>query len=980
MRSNHCQGFVGVVLFLASAVVLLPAHGSAQTGDGALVGNVTDAQGAVLPGVTVTATGPSLIGERVALSDGTGYYRLRSLPPGEYSVKAELPGFAIYQRGGIVVRAGATFTVNVTLQLSSLSENVTVTADSPMVETAAPITSVTVSGEFQREIPLSSRRNWSDVLELTPGIYSRPFDDNSGRQVYHGRGSGHWTHTISVDGANAVSYYDAQPTFINMSTDSIGDVEMKTGGVDAASPMGTGISVNIVTPSGGNAFHGQATSTLQPMSWNGDNTKNARAGGGGTPTIQQVYQWDGSIGGPIKRDLMWFFGSIRVNRLTNAISRTPADLERLQAFRPGFEPFNNQTKATQWFVKATTQLSLIHNLLVSASDDRVTINDNREHHTHPTRFSSTGGGLFTGRLDSIWTSKFSSQMLFSYNNKSGSDVDTFDELEGFGPEVTVHQDAFPSGGILQGTGTLAIMNNQQSLMFEPASLITVRADFTYYTPGRGGSHEFKWGFYGAPRNNYDQTRQYLNDGFISEHVRLRNPADLQSGFIPFRREYVTPIHNHELSARERDLAVYVQDSLKLGTRLTVNAGVRVDFVKRFDKIFNITRQKSTEVGPRLGVSYLLDRDARNVLRGSITRTHQPLTGRDNITRFLGGGSVDRLVVYDMNGDGVFETENFTPATTQSLVTSQLDPKTSQPYTDEFILGYRRQFAGQLSIDVAGIHKKVKNLNALVEINGFWPEGPVQPFGGFGRVDPNRGLIYQQTENTWSQLNLSAIDVIVTKNMRNGLTLFTSFTRQWHDISGDWNPTDPARFIQPDAFPMKNVTLHDTRGNNEHNHLDGDNRGSSIWMRGSFSAGWNWRAPWSLTVSGSFTARRTHWAGPIYDREGAPDPRFGPARITLANGTTQPNPLATAIRFAYPTRGEGQVPNPMMMPLGLKIAREFVFANGQKLELGSNILNVFNQAEFYQFGSGANQRFSPNYLTYRSQQPARAFQMLIKYKF
>jgi hypothetical protein len=980
MRPIQCSVLWRIFLFVASVVLVLPATVWAQTGDGTLVGNVTDAQGAMLPGVTVTATGPALLGERITVSDQNGYYRLRSLPPGEYTVKAELPGFATYQRAGIVVRAGATFTVNVTMQLSSVTETITVTGESPMIETAAPISSVLVSGEFQREIPLSSRRNWSDVLELTPGIYSRPFDDNSGRQVYHGRGSGHWTHVISIDGANAVSYYDAQPTFINMSTDTIGDVEMKTGGVDAASPMGTGINVNIVTPSGGNEFHGQATSILQPMSWNGDNTKNARAGGGGTPTIQQVYQWDGSLGGPIKRDRVWFFSSIRVNRLTNAISRTPLNIERLQAFRPDIQLFNNNTKATQWFAKGTLQLSPMHNLLVSASDDRVTINDNREHHTHPTRFSSTGGGLYTARLDSILTSKFSTQFLFSYNNKSGSDVDTFDELKGFGPEVTVHQNAFPSGGILQGTGTLAIMNNQQSLVFEPASLMTIRADFTYFLPGWGGSHEFKWGFYGAPRNNYDQKREYLNDGFIAEDVRLRDPNDLRSGFIPFRRDYVTPTKIHELSARERDIAFYVQDSLKLGTRLTVNAGIRVDLAKRFDKIFNITRQKSTEVGPRFGVAYLLDRDGRNVVRGSITRTHQPMTGRDNVTRFLGGGSVNRRVVFDMNGDGVFETENFTPATTQTLVRLQLDPNISQPYTDEFILGYRRQFPGQLTIDVAGIHKQVKNLNALVEINGFWPDGPFQPFGGFGRVDPNRGQVFKQTENTWSRLNLTAIDLIVTKNMSHGFMLFTSFTRQWHDISGDWNPTDPARFIQPEAFEMKNVTLHDTRGNNDDNHLDGGNRGSSIWMRGSFSAGWNWHAPLGLVISGSFTARRTHWAGPIYDRLSAPDPRFGPARIRLANGTTQPNPLATAIRFANRTRGEGQVPNAIVMPLGLKIAREFTFSARKKLEFGANILNVFNQAEFYQFAGGANQRYSPNFMTFRSQQPARAAQMLIKYKF
>lgn len=211
-------------------------------------------------------------------------------------------------------------------------------------------------------------------------------------------------------------------------------------------------------------------------------------------------------------------------------------------------------------------------------------------------------------------------------------------------------------------------------------------------------------------------------------------------------------------------------------------------------------------------------------------------------------------------------------------------------------------------------------------------------------------------------------------------LFSSFTRQWHDISGDWNPTDPARFIQPDAFRWRTSRCTIRVANNEHNHLDGANLGSSIWMRGSFSGGWSWRAPLRLVVSGSLTVRRTHWAGPIFDRLSAPDPTFGPARIPLANGTTQPNPLATAIRFAYATPGEGQVANPLVYPLGLKIAREFSFSASRKLEFGTNILNVLNQPEFYQFASNANQRYSPNYLTYRSQQPARAFQLLLKFKF
>ncbi len=275
---------------------------------------------------------------------------------------------------------------------------------------------------------------------------------------------------------------------------------------------------------------------------------------------------------------------------------------------------------------------------------------------------------------------------------------------------------------------------------------------------------------------------------------------------------------------------------------------------------------------------------------------------------------------------------------------------------------------------------MKNLNALVEVNGYWPDGPNKPFGGFGRLDPNQGQVFKQTQNSWSRMNMTDIEIVVSKNMSHGFMLLTTFARQWHNISGTWNPTDPARFIQPEAFQLKNVSLYDTRGNNDNNSLSGGSIGSSIWMRGNMAGGWSWHAPLNLVVSGSVTAGRTFWTGPIVDRIAAADPQFGPARITLANGTTTPNPLATTIRFAYPTRTEGFVPTAILWPVGLKIARDFKVTEKQKLQFGLNILNLFNEGDFYQFASGSNQKYSPNFLTYRSQQPARAFQALMKYNF
>ena len=124
------------VLALAILAHALPSP--AQTGDGSIRGYVKDEQGAVLPGVTVTAQGPALLSPVTAVSDTGGYYRLLNLPPGTYAVTAELAGFSTWRREGIIMRAGITFSVDVDLKVGALAETITVTGDSPMIETGRP--------------------------------------------------------------------------------------------------------------------------------------------------------------------------------------------------------------------------------------------------------------------------------------------------------------------------------------------------------------------------------------------------------------------------------------------------------------------------------------------------------------------------------------------------------------------------------------------------------------------------------------------------------------------------------------------------------------------------------------------------------------------------------------------------------------------------------------------------------------------------
>ncbi len=284
-------------IFVALALIV-SAAAYAQVGDGSLRGYARDESGAVLPGVTATATSDVIMAPRVAVSDGTGQYRIPNLPPGEYVLQFEMPGFATYRQEGIVLRAGANYTVDATLKISSVQETITVTAETPMLEIAQPSNVLNIEGEFQKEMPIQARNNWSDFLELTPGVNARPFDDGSGRMVYFGHATEHFAHVIQLEGMNASSYRDSQVTYVGMDNEMVADVQVKTGGVDAASPLGTGLVINVVTKSGGNDFSGSAGFNYQNEDWNGDNSPSGE-GLAGTPSVSAVKQLDVSVGGPI---------------------------------------------------------------------------------------------------------------------------------------------------------------------------------------------------------------------------------------------------------------------------------------------------------------------------------------------------------------------------------------------------------------------------------------------------------------------------------------------------------------------------------------------------------------------------------------------------------------------------------------------------------------------------------------------------------
>jgi hypothetical protein len=982
-----------------TALLLVAIDASAQTGQGGLRGYVKDEQGGALPGVTVTATSPALIQPASAVTDAEGYYRLINLPPGTYSIAAELTGFASYKREDILLRAGATFEVDVTMKIGTLQETVTVSGDSPMLEVSNPSNVLNISGEFQREMPISSRRNWSDFLELTPGVHSRPFDDGSGRMVYFGHATEHFAHVIQLEGAIASNYQDAQVTYVAMGADMIDDVQVKTGGVDASAPMGTGLNINVITKSGGNTFKGSGAFAYQPEGWNGNNVANCSASAGchpepaatgGTPTTAIVRQFDGGLGGPIRRDSIWFFGSVRRADLEAGISRTRPEADRLKTFFPSLALFNNTTDSWQPYGKVTVHRGS-HDLAGFVQNDRLKASGDREYHYSRSVRYSTGGGLYGGKLTSVWGRNLTSTVLVAFNNKGGSDASTWEGSDLGGPSVTIHQATTLQGGVPRGTGRLLQGGNIDDGVqdIRPSSLWTLRADLTYYKNDLLGAHEFQTGFFGEPWSKYDTFLHYLNGGFVSENRKQIDPGDPSKGTIPFHRQYRDPVDVTSRLSRDRDVAAYVQDTWRPSERLTATIGVRADWTHRFDKLFNVVRESAHIVQPRLGFSYLVTRDARNVLRASYARAGEQMMGRDQVTLFGGDATVNIIDRYDLDLDGVFETVRTQPATTQAIAQNQFDGQLHQPYIDELIAGYRKQFPYSIGLDVAGIHRVYSDTYARLDINGFYPAGPNQPFGGFGAVDPNRGLFYKQVNNSWSRLNYTALEITATKNLSHNFQFIAGINRQWQHISGDWNPTDPARFIQPGAFP-NNKLLYMPRGNNEDVSLPLTpgttiNTYGPTWQKYRLNFGGTCYAPLGVTLAASYTIEAGPWSGPITDQLAATDPQvavFGPATVVSSTGVSQSNPLSTRFRFVYPTRGDGQVMAPPVKTLGLKIGKKVALGGSKQAELAANIFNLLNAGDFTQYNyNGANEvSNTANYLQMRNQQPARALQITMVYRF
>ena len=346
------------------------------------------------------------------------------------------------------------------------------------------------------------------------------------------------------------------------------------------------------------------------------------------------------------------------------------------------------------------------------------------------------------------------------------------------------------------------------------------------------------------------------------------------------------------------------------------------------------------------------------------------------TQGSGSQTIGFRDLYDLNLDGTFETVFATPAASPQNPAFIIDPGYHQPFADEWAFGYRRQLPGQASVDVGFINRNYRDRTALVEQNGIY-NGKV--FQGY--ANPALNQISLLTNNQWNWPVYRALEVVATKQVQQ-FQAVASYTRVWPHLAGTWQPKDPASFIQPATFALnRGLGSNDNRSASPANGLDTATTPSSIeWTEHVARASAVYRAPWSFTLSASYTLQRGRWSGPILTRLAAADPQFGPPTVTLSNGRIVANPLATTLRFANATRSDGQFVLSGLHYLNFRIGREFRIDAARRFAINLDLFNAPNLGSYQGFLSGANQLFSTNYGRGGEVQPPRSTQLELRFWF
>jgi hypothetical protein len=720
------------VLSWTLAAALAAGQALAQAQSGNIFGGVVDDKGQPLPGVTLTASGVGA--PQTQISDAQGQFRFLGLAPSTYKLEATLEGFSSVVYESVVVNLNRNTTINVTMQ-PAIEETITVTAESPLLDTRKIVTGATVDKTELEKIP-SARDPWV-ILQTTPGVLLDRVNvggNESGQQsMFLGNGSDNNNTTWAVDGVeitdvgaigSSSSYYDF---------DAFDEMQVTTGGSDATERTG-GVGVNLVTKRGTNEWRGSgryiydddslqsdfdasAGDFAQAGAWNDDNVA-------GTPVgrkqsafkqgnrIQKVEDYGLEVGGPLVQDRLWLWGSYGKNQIHLL---TVSD-------------FQDDTELKTWNAKLNGQLATSNSATLFFSDNNKTKIGRNASPTRPQETTWDQGGkasdprLFSLFSDRPTIAKLEDTHIFGANffltgMYSESDGGFFLTPEGGIGADHVNTALESLDGVWHNTFIDAYTLRPQD---------QYKADGSYFFSTGNLNHELKFGA------NYRKAE-------VRSFSRFPGfGRDLTVGGVAYYTYlYADGILNYDVEYKN----AYVQDTLTSGN-LTLNVGVRYDVQSgrlvagssaanpvRPDLMPAISFGGGSAgfddwktISPKLGLTYALGAEKKTLLRASYSRFADQLDGGGTVAQGypIYPAPYAYFYVDDLNHDGhaqpneigslVGFANGYDPAN-PSVVQDwdQVDRGLKAPITDELVVGVEHALLPEFVLGLTATYRERKDI-------------------------------------------------------------------------------------------------------------------------------------------------------------------------------------------------------------------------------------------------------------------------------
>ena len=693
-------------LALASSV-------AAQVTTAVIQGVVTDSQGGVLPGATVVAVNTDTGLRREVVSDQSGFFRVSTLPPGPYTIRAQLAGFEPFSRTGVVLTVGQTAAIDARLGVAAVNEAVTVEGNASLVDTSTNALGTTITKGQLDGLPLAGR-DFASLARLAPGVTGVGGGGiSSGGQLTR-------NNSVIVDGTSNDEQGIAGQRG-SFSLEAIREYVVYTNQFSPEHGQAAGALVNVVTRSGTNKLEGRVFAFDRDNSLDAQNPFSKAQKSGTAPFSEQ--RAGGFLGGPIVKNQWHFFGSYEGlrNGTTNVVTSTLVPVDEREV------PEDNARD--QYFVKSEYQLPRNNQLGVRYRFDRSKQTGGGIGGLNPRErgFDNTnkyGDGVVT--LTSVLSSRTVNEARILYGTTY-----TFWTVDGY---------ADPTGvSISRPSVNLGKANNM------PQGWEAARIQFVDSLSQSLGRHTLKAGI---DVQLDDQDTYFLGnkDGTFTFRTDLpfdaNNPATYPFQYTQTVGDWYDPRKNEMYSA-------FVQDTWRAHERLTLNFGLRYDTETMFARGRGIdVDQDLDNVAPRLGFAWSPSSDGRTVVRGGLGIYYDP--GFNNISGNISNSARSTMVTVLNPGYPDPYAGGTIAATKPSLTIAAETIET--PSTRTASLGARRELTQGLAVGVDVVRTNGYDLFNALDINAPLPGTGVRPDPAYLRL-----VQYRTTGRSWNDSLLVSLE-------------------------------------------------------------------------------------------------------------------------------------------------------------------------------------------------------------------------------